>query len=261
MQSLERGLDPLRFALFGHISGSYYDTPTPVRFTIDEDTDGLGLVGLFVLLPVLAVAVVRGGARRALVIAGVGFAVALTARTGYSPDNARLVLPGLALTLPLLAWARWRWPIAVLAIAGAVPIVALNPHRSPFADPGLIAEGRVAQQLDDYDGMAQIVGRLDRLVGPTAPLGFLHTTEFTYSSHPAYALFDAHLRRRLVPLGPRDVTPARLRARGLAGAVVWYPNCEGWACRPHLGSVPRVWLGAGGELVRAASPRPVARSR
>jgi len=261
VEPLERALDPLRLALFSHMDGSYYSTPTAVRFDVDEDTDGLGLVGLFVLVPVIAVALAspRSGAHRAVALAGLGFCVALTARSGYSPDNSRLVMPGLVLTLPLLASVaahrRVRAAVAVLAVAGAVPAVLLNPHRSPFSDPVLIGQGRVGQQLVDYAGMAEMIDRLSRLVPASTPIGVLHPPEFTYGSHPAYALFGAHFDRRVVPVSNRDLSPRRLHALGLAGAVVWWPNCDGPACRLSLRGLPRVWLGAGGEFIEASRER------
>jgi len=262
VQPLERALDPLRFALFGHVNGSYYSTPTPVRFTVDEDTNGLGMVGLLILVPLLALAIVRprGRDRRALALAGLGFAAVLVAHTGYSPDNSRLVLPGLVLTLPLLAAVarhrRLRVAVAVLAVAGAVPAVLLNPHRSPFSDPAVIGHGRIGQQLVDYAGTAQMIDALNRIVPPNAPLGVFHPPEFTYSSHPAYAFFGAHFQRRILLLGEHDLSIRRLRALRLAGAVVWWPDCDGAACRLSLSGVPHRWLGSGGEFIDARKSRP-----
>jgi hypothetical protein len=257
--ALEEALDPLRSALYDHLRGSYYSAPTPVRFDIDEDTNGLGLVGLLVLVPLLVAALVRPRrpAERLLALCGLGFAAVLSATLGYSPDNARLVLPGLVLTLPLLARAAGRQGIraavVALAVVGAVPAVLLNPHRSPFTDPNLLAEGRHGQQLGDYGGMAGLVDALDATVAPTAPIGVLHAPEFTYSEHPAYPLYDAHLRRRIVLLRPRDITPAHLRALGLSGAVVWPARCAGPDCRVDVRHFPaRVNLDNQGWFIPAA---------
>lgn len=259
VHALDRALAPARNALFGHLRGSYYDVPAPLRTTVDEDTDGLGLVGLAVLLPLLAAALFRPreGAHRLVVIAGLGFAVSLTALLGYSPDNGRLVLPGLVLTLPLLAIAptrRWSLvAVAALAIAGAVPAILLNPHRSPFTRPALLSKGRHEQQLlANYDAMAALVASLDRILPPTAPIGVLHAPEFTSSEHPAYAFFDGRLSRRVVLLSPKDLTVPRLRQLGLAGAVVWRPRClPAPACTFSLTGEPRVALRGGGALVPA----------
>lgn len=263
---VQHALGPVRSALFSNLHGSYYGVPAPMRVTVDEDTDGLGLVGLLVLVPLLVWALVRPvtGAHRLVVAAALAFAVVLSWRLGYSPDNTRLLLPGLVLTLPLLALAasrRWsRASVATLAVAGALPVILLNPHRSPFTTPALLGSGRHTEQLADYDGMARLMSRLDRILSPTAPLGVLHAPEFTSSEHPPYAFFDASLRRRVALLSAREVTPVRLRAMGLAGAVVWRPKCAGPACRVSLAGVPYVPLGDGAALVRAAPPVPASAS-
>jgi hypothetical protein len=252
--------DPAR-DLFAGAHGSYFEPPAKaLQAAVDEDTAALGLVGLLVLLPVIAVSAFGRRAPRARRLTALSALTGLACfalTLGYSPDDGRLVMPALLLAAPLLAAVasrrRLAWPVAALAIAGAVPCLVANPGRRLIrgdGEPSALTLTRSGQQLMWFDREPPVLAALGRAVSPRAPLAWAQTRDFTDSEWTAYPLFGRRLERRAIPLPPSSITPAELRRRGLAGAVVFPARCKGPGCTVSARGMLVTPLGEGVALLR-----------
>jgi len=192
-----------------------------VTGAIDEDASGYGLIGLLVLLPCVAWALVRGPADRRLVaLLAVGGLVLLSQALRYSTANGRILLPFVAFAAPLMGVAARSFPLRALALTvaacGLLTMALVNPSK-----PILPQDGRTVFDLsrNETQGLrnrefAGAMRALRRYVGPREPLG-VHVLETAYD----YPLFGPRLERplyRVVP-GVDDERRGIVGGRRVAG--------------------------------------------
>ena len=214
---------PLAHRVVGTVHGSYYDTPPPVTTDVADDTSGYGLLGLIVLMPIVALCLLRGPSPlRYTAAAAAVYALVFALRLGYSPEVPRLLMPAVGLAAPLLAVAaRLNWSrilLVVVSLAGVVPALTLDGNKPLLnrGEPTVLSLGRVDTQLIDDPDAAPAIKALNHIVGPHGRLGVVDAGD-----SPDYVLYDAHLRRRVLPLAASDVNAPTLHALRVAGVFLW----------------------------------------
>ncbi len=220
---LELGMRRPFQAMFGGLKHPRFGLE--VDAGVHEDTSAFGLVGLLVLLPIMAVTAIRRRSppwQRAFALAGLGYIVAFSITTEWNPWIGRVLVPGVAISAPLLAGIALRpWlsgVVLALAMAGLVPSVLMNPMK-----PLLVARkaktvlrlDRLQQQAIVRPDIATIVPELNARIGATAPLGFAGSEDSW-----DYPYFGEHLERRVVRLAIEDVNVATMAIYGLAGVLI-----------------------------------------
>jgi 4-amino-4-deoxy-L-arabinose transferase-like glycosyltransferase len=264
---LERALGHPERALFDHIHNPCYGPPAEaVKTEIDEDGNAFGLVGLFLFAPLIVSALLRRRAppiSRALAAAAMVYLLLIAIVIGWSPDIGRQLFAGAILAVPLLAQLErrpWQRRFAVvLAIASTVPVLVLNPSKPLLKqhESSILSRDRRSQQLISFDNETTVLARLDRVVRPSAPLGYVLTRDFTMSDWPIYPIFGPGLARRVVPIAPNELTYARIRQLHLAGVLVWPAKCHEAGCQVNLSGLHKVNLGRGVTLVPARPSTPL----
>jgi hypothetical protein len=222
-RTVDDTVEPVANAMVATVHGSYYDTPPPVTTDVADDTSGYGLVGLLVLIPVVAITIVRGPYRLRLVaIAATVYVLVFAVRLGYSPEVPRLLMPAVALAAPLLAQVTvhtWlRVSVVCLTLAGAIPALTLDSNK-PLLNrgvPNVLRLDRVQTQLIDDQVEIPAVERLHHLIGQHSVLAVVDDGD-----SPDYALYDPNLNRRVVVIDNTNLNPERLRALGATGAFIW----------------------------------------
>jgi 4-amino-4-deoxy-L-arabinose transferase-like glycosyltransferase len=263
--SIDRVVHPVASWFVGTVHGSYFGTPPPVRGAVDDGASGYGLVGVLVVVPVAAVALVRGPApQRVLVVGGLAYFLLVVAFVGYSPDVPRQLLPAVALVSPLLArverhpWARR--VVVVVAVSAVVPVLTLNQSKPLLlaGRPSILRADRIQAQLSfDRQDRRHVAAAeaLNRRIPARGKVGVLNTQE----DLPYYVLYDPGLRRDVVPLGPSDLDPLRLRRRGIIGVFFWPTpspaECAPSDCQPVLPPAGAVPLPEGAAFLPSASAR------
>jgi hypothetical protein len=191
---------------------------------VSEDTSAYGLIGWWVLLPMLLFFAFsrRAGPRRVLAIAGlVGLAV-FAVLFGWNIWVGRLLLPTVALVMPLLAvLARRGVPATLTVIAVAVtlvPCLLLNPNKTLLVTApakSALAKDRVDQMTAVRPEMAPVIRAVDAGIGDTGALALVGG-EDTWD----YPFFGEHRERRVVRFAdPRDATEAALRRAKVRGVL------------------------------------------
>jgi hypothetical protein len=242
--------------IFGHLRGSYYGPPTSVKTDVSEDESAYGPVGWLVLPPLVLGCMLLPGVRRPLRLcaaASCSYFVFLAVRLGYGPEEARLLMPGLAFAAPTLALLmRWRIATmlsALIAVAGLVPTVAfdLNKPLLRSDSSSILARDRLDQQLadTDYARSRPALRRLNRLVPAHARLAFLQQDDTI-----DYLLFGSHFTRYMIPLGDHEITAAMLAKKHADAIFIWNTReCQRCgACSQPVG-LRALPLGAGAELL------------
>lgn len=249
-------------SLFKGVHGSSFGVPSPaIREESNEDESAYGLVGLFVLVPLLFVALVRRRSpwwQRLLALGALGWFVASALTLGYSPEGARYLMPAVALAAPLLGIVAHRPVLSALAVAlalatlpGALLHDVYKPLLSSEGSPSILSLDRVQQQTVD-ESVAPLrapVQRLQRLVRPHDALGFINQDALM-----EYLLFGEPLQRRLVALDGDEVTPGRIRSERLRGVFVGFrdqPPCAGRLCLPRTRGLRFTALGPDSYFVTA----------
>jgi hypothetical protein len=258
---LQNAADPLARKLFHGVHGSGFSVPDPpIRTDVLEDESAYGPVGLLVLVPLVGAALLarrRPAGERLIAGGALLYGLACALALGYTPEGARYLMPAAALAAPLLArTARGPRAWAVLALAlSTVPATLLTntdkPVRPDLVGRSILDMDRLSQQTIDptLRSIAAPVRRLNRIVGPTAPIGFVRQDDFF-----DYLLFDPGLRRRVLPVERDEVTPARLRADRVVGFFVAYSDrapCQVDGCRRWPRGMRAIPLGATSYLVSA----------
>jgi len=262
---LQNAFGPLAHRLFHGVHGSGFSVPDPpIRTDVLEDESGYGPVGLLVLVPLVIAALLarrRPPGERLVAGGAVLYCLACALALGYTPEGARYLMPAVALAAPLLArTARGprAWVVLALALSTLPATLLTNtnkPVRSDLVGRSIVDMDRLAQQTIDstLHSIAEPIRRLNRRIGPTAPVGFIRQDDFF-----DYLLFDSGLRRRVVPLERGDVTPARLRALRLDGVLVAYGDrapCRRDGCRRWPPGLAVTRLGPSSYLVSVAALR------
>jgi hypothetical protein len=262
--TVERVLHPVASRVVGTVHGSYFGTPPAVLSDVDDGSSSYGLLGLLVLVPLGAVALLRGPApQRVLALGGLAYFVLVAARLGYGPDVPRQLLPAVALVSPLFArvdghpWGRRA--MVVVALSAVVPVLTLNQSKPLLLGrrPSILHADRIEALLSFDDDRRHVVAAeaLNRLIPAWGKVGVLNNQE----DIPYYELYDPGLHRDVVPLGPSDLDPVQLRRRGFMGAFIW-PAPAPTVCAPRdcpavvpaAGAIP---LPAGAAFLPAAPAR------
>ncbi|MGI8802788.1 MAG: ArnT family glycosyltransferase [Solirubrobacteraceae bacterium] len=240
---LQRALDHVVNPLFAGVRGSGLPVPEPpVRKESNEDESAYGLVGFLLLVPIVLLTLLgpRSRPSRRLVAGGAAaFFVACAITLGYSPEDARYLMPAIALGAPLLSlttrsrWTRWLTLILALATVPGTVLRDNNKEVVPYAgDRSILTEDRLTQQTVDPDltTIVPVIRRLGALVGPHDGIGFLQQDNIR-----DYLLFGQPLQRRVVGFDPSQVTAAALRAARVRGVLIGYVDqdpCRGPRCLP-----------------------------
>jgi hypothetical protein len=191
----------------------------------NEDTSGLGPVGLFVMLPLVLVTLVARGSpapRRVLAATAVVSFLALVFTLEWGPWTPRVANPLVVLVAPLLGVLALRprlaWLAAAVAVVGLVPSLfsqVNKPLRGLDPRQNVLLLNRVQQQARVRPDVVNVVGFLRRRVGPTAPIGLVGGEETL-----DYPLFGPRLARRVVRFAdPEEATYPRMRREGIAGVL------------------------------------------
>jgi hypothetical protein len=253
---LEQLLASPRQELFGGAAGAYFAPPdAAIQTQVDEDNAAFGITGAVLLLPLILWALVSPRAppaERLLALAGVLYVVVFAGVMGYSPDDGRLVMPGVLLAAPLLAHLagrRWsRRAVAVLALIAAWPLLVANPNKRVLS-PSALGQTRVDQQLVEFGNAKPVLRALGRHVGPREPLGYVETRDYTDTDWPVYPLFGNGPARRVELLTPAELNASGLRRRRLRAVLVPPAKCRGPGCQVNLRGLAHVPLGGGVQLV------------
>jgi hypothetical protein len=253
------GAESVASHLFAGVRGSSFSVPSPaIRTESNEDESAYGLIGLL-LVALIAIALIRRRAppwQRLLAVGALGYFVAYTLTIGYSPEAARYLLPAIALAVPLLAPLAARpllaVPAAILALA-TLPGAALHDIYKPVLRTNLtdsiFSLDRLQQQTvdDSVTPLVPSIRRVNALVGPHAPLGFVQQDQLF-----DYVLMGEPLARRLVPYDAGDVRPGAIRGDGIRGVYIAYrdqPPCVGQLCVLHPAGLSFQTLAADSYLV------------
>jgi hypothetical protein len=224
--------------LFDDMKGSYFAAPDPaIRDYTSADESAYGLLGLLILLPLLAVTIVRRRGppwQRILALAAVSYFLAYTLSLGYNTETGRYLIPAAALAAPLLgALARRNsWAAVALVLTFAtLPAALLHDVGKPVLasqdSASIFTLDRIDQQTMG-DDIEPALRRLDALVAPREALGFVYQDNLV-----DYYLFGEPLQRRLVGFHGTGVTAKTLRANGLRALFIGYadqPPCVGRLC-------------------------------
>ena len=235
IEALERvPREPLQ-AVFGDISVPPCPTCVSAKraswfsFEVDtsanEDTSGLGPVGLFLFVPLILVMVVSRRTprkRRVLAFAAVLSFVTFVLVLEWGPWSPRVANPLIALAAPLLGVLALRprlaWVAVGLAVLGLVPSLfnqRNKPLRSTEPSLNVLLLGRVQQQAKARPDVANILRFLGRQVAPGEAIGLVGSEETL-----DYPLFGPRFERRVVRFAePEDATYARMARGGLAGML------------------------------------------
>ena len=213
---------------------------------VNEDTSAFGVIGLFVLLPLLLfVAFSRRSlpSHRLVAVAALAYIIVAAAVIPYHPWVARLLLPGVALGAPLLATVaqhrRLQAVVAAVAVLALIPLLAFNERKRLVPSGGqesVLTLNRLEQQTVARPGLRKVLERVERRLPEDAAVGFAGH-EYSWD----YPLFGNDPRRRLVRMNGFEVR-SRL-ARGDLQAVFLSEVAP-----PRLG-LPRRRLGPGYYLV------------
>ncbi len=246
-------------SLFKGLHGSYFDAPSPaIASFANADSSAYGLVGLFVLLPLLAVAIASPRARRwqrLLALCAVSYFAAYSLALGYNPESGRYLMPAAALAAPLFGLLHGR-RLAALAtvalLAATLPAALLHESYKPVlaggSVPSIFSLDRLGQQTLDDDTLLGPLRRLGAILGPHTALGFI-----AQDNLEDYLLFGEPLARRLVAFDdPTRVTRRVLRAHHLRYLFVAFADqspCVGRVCLTHRAGLRFTSLGDQAYLV------------
>ena len=248
--------------LFKGLHGSYFDAPSPaIASFANADSSAYGLVGLLVLLPLLAVAIVSPRARRwqrLLALCAVSYFAVYSLALGYNPESGRYLMPAAAMAAPLfglLARRRAAALATVTLLVATIPGALLHESYKPIlaggGAPSIFSLDRLGQQTIDDDTLLGPLRRLATLVGPHDALGFI-----AQDNLEDYLLFGEPLARRLVAFDhPAKVTRRLLRAWRLRYLFVAFADqspCVGRVCLTHRAGLRFTSLGDQAYLVAIA---------
>jgi hypothetical protein len=218
---------------------------------ISEDTSAYGLIGWWVLLPLLvyfAFAPRVSPARRVLAASGLLAIVAFAVAFDWNIWVGRLLLPTVALVMPLFAvLARRGVPATLTVLAAAltlIPCLLLNPNKALLVNApaqSALSKDRIAQMTAIRPEMAPVIRAVDQRLGDGGSLGFVGGEDSW-----DYPFFGEHRDRRVVRFsGQGQIDPRTAGARDLD--AVLFANVgrppRAWRAR-HLGG--DYWLAAAG---------------
>jgi hypothetical protein len=179
-----------------------------------------------VLVPLALVTLVAprvGLRRRAVALAVPLYVGTVGVLVAWTPFTGRILLMGIALGAPLLAWLALRpWAagaVSVIALLGLGPAVLTNPFKTIVPEPGrptIWGLDRIAQQTLPRPELDPVLRAVARRLPPHAPLVWVGG-EDTWD----YPFFGPHLERHVTRLRGGDLAglaPAAVRARLLGAA-------------------------------------------
>jgi hypothetical protein len=224
------------------IWGSETQGVTPAT-DVNEYFTGFGPIGLLLLLPLLAVSVVRRrvpGDRRLLAVAALSYIALFLLFVAAQPFDMRLMIIPIALGAPLLAWAAgitWLRRVTVLVAAVLLVPVLFVSQVKPLR-PGDFSLGKdvIAQRANSNLGYDAMLRATERAIGGDQRVGFIGT-----SKDWDYPLFGPHFERYVVRL------PELSRGSDALAAIRIYDlDSIVWAIKPP----PRV----SAEIVNPGEP-------
>lgn len=190
---------------------------------VNEDTSSYGALGMLALLlfAVVAVAPKTRWDRRVVALAALGYIATFLVINEQNPFVARLMMPGMAIGAPLLAYLHVRGPLrgmaVALAVLGLVPALFVNELRPLVAEigaPSILQRERLEQQTLNRPEMAVVLTKIDDAVPRDAPLGLVHGGDSW-----DYLLFGPRLERRVMPVTTEEASYETMREKGLRGIV------------------------------------------
>ena len=203
-----------------HLEG-YRDYKLEVDAALNEDVVAAGLIGWLVLVPLALITLVAPRVslrRRAVALALPLYVLTVGVLVDWTPFTGRILLMGIALGAPLLAWLALRpWAagaVSVIAILGLAPALLTNPFKTIVPEPGqptIWGLDRIAQQTLPRPDVQPVLRAVARRVSADAPLVWVGG-EDTWD----YPFFGPHLERHVTRLRGADLAdlaPDALRAR------------------------------------------------
>jgi hypothetical protein len=191
---------------------------------ISEDTSAYGFVGWLVLLPLLLYFAFapRAGPRRIVAIAGLVGIAAFAILFGYNIWVGRLLLPTVALVMPLLAVLSRRGVPATLTVVAAaltlVPCLLLNPNKMLLVTapaPTALGKDRIDQMTAIRPEMAPVIRAVDQRVGERGAIAFVGSEDSW-----DYPFFGEHRQRRVVRFSsPGDVDRRTIGSTGVRAVL------------------------------------------
>jgi hypothetical protein len=211
-----------------HVTVGHLEIPNQFGFfadsAISEDTSAYGIVGWWALLPVLVFFMFsrRAGPRRLLAGAGLVGLAAFAVAFEYNIWVGRLLLPTVALVMPLCAvLARRGVPATLTVIAAAltlVPCLLLNPNKMLLVTPPAptaMAKDRIDQMTVLRPEMAPVIRAVGQRIGDRGALAFVGSEDSW-----DYPFFGEHRERRVIRFSsPAQIDPAKAIADRLRGVL------------------------------------------
>ena len=204
----------------------YRDYKLEVDSALNEDVVAAGLIGWVVLFPLALIMLFAPRTElrwRAVALALPLYVLTVGVLVDWTPFTGRILLMGIALGAPLLAWIAVRpWvagAVSVIAILGLAPALLTNPFKTIVPEPGqptIWGLDRIAQQTLPRPEVEPVLRALNRRIAPGAPLVWVGG-EDTWD----YPFFGPHLEHHVTRLRGGDLarlTPAAQRARIEAAA-------------------------------------------
>ncbi len=208
--------------LFGNLQTEFFGGFT-TDSRVHEDDSAYGMLGMLALLlfAVVAVAPKTRWDRRVVALAALGYIATFVVINEENPWIARLMMPGMAIGAPLLAYLHVRGSLRVMAVAlaavGLIPALLVNQRRPLVADigiPSILQRDRLEQQTLPRPEMSVVVTKINDAVPPDAPLGLVHSGDSW-----DYLLFGPEFERRVIPLTTEQASYETMREKGLRGIV------------------------------------------
>jgi dolichyl-phosphate-mannose-protein mannosyltransferase len=235
-----------------HKTLGHLEIPNRFSFGVDdavsEDTSAYGLVGWFLLFPLLLVLAFapRPGPHREWAIAALVGLIAFPIAFEFNIWVGRLLLPTVALAAPLFAAIAARPGLAATAMAAAVvslvPSVIVNQNKPllvPEGQPKITQLSRIQQMALLRPEMAPVITAVDQRIGASGALAFVGDEDSW-----DYPFFGEHRERRVVRFSSlREATPGAIRAARVRGVLFANVGRPGRAFRARqIG--PDYWFAA-----------------
>ena len=208
-------------AVFGDQSKTGFPGYT-LDTAVHEDASAYGLLGLFLVLPLLVFMLLAPRsppARRVLAAAALAFLVVFAVTNEHNPWVGRVMMPAIAIGAPLLAALCCRSVLSAAAVAlallGVVPSLFANdlkPLFVPIGQDTIVERDRYEQQAIARSEMAVVARQLSEVSAPDASIGLVRGGD-TWD----YVFFGRQLRRRVIPIRTDQATHRTMRRLGLEG--------------------------------------------
>ncbi|MEA2268110.1 MAG: hypothetical protein QOC64_720 [Solirubrobacteraceae bacterium] len=210
---------------------------------ISEDTSSYGLVGWFVLGPLVLFYAVhrRAGPRRTWALAALAGVLAFAVAFQFNVWVGRLLLPTVALAAPLFAALALRRPTALLTVIAAVavvyPTVAASANKPLLGDASVQRKDRIGQMSTSRPDMESVTRVVEQRMRPHETLAFVGSEDSW-----DYPFFGERRERRVVRFAtPPGPTPRDLRASGARAALFANTDRPSAELRPEM-ILPGYWF-------------------